>query len=85
MDAHDYARLASLVAAERVALHAALARFQTHDIGHDWRGPSRHQAEVSHQAATEACHASLSALDDAEDEARRLWREALACTNPLGV
>jgi hypothetical protein len=85
MDAHDFARLASLVAAERSSVDAALGRFRTHRIGLEWRGRSRHQAEASHHLAVETCVRSLAALDDAEREALRLWRAALAASNPLGV
>lgn len=85
MDAHDFARLASLVATERAAVHAALARFQTYHIGSDWRGRSRQHAEAAYENAVDACAKSLTALDDAEREALRLWREALAATNPLGL
>jgi len=33
----------------------------------------------------ETCVRSLAVLDDAEREALRLWRAALATNNPLGV
>ena len=85
MDAHDWARLASLVAAERSAVSAALARFRTHHIGSEWRGRSRNQANAASDAAMEACHQALAALSEAEDEARRMWRAALADTHYLGV
>ena len=85
MDAHDWARLASLVAAERSAVSTALARFRTQHIGSEWRGPSRNQANAASDAAMEACHRALAALDDAEDDARRRWRAALADTHFLGV
>jgi len=85
MNAHDYARLASLLAGERSVVEAALARFRTHHIGSDWRGRSRQQAEAAHQLAMEWCERSLVALDNAESEALRLWRAALADTQPLGV
>jgi hypothetical protein len=84
MDAHDYARLASLVAGERSAVATALARFRTHHLGNDWRGRSRAQAEAAHQSAIEATVRSLGALDDTEREALRLWRAALSATHPLG-
>jgi len=85
MDAHDFARLAALVAAERSTVDAALGRFRLHHIGLDWRGRSKHQAEAAHHLAVETCARSLAALDDAEREALRLWRAALATSNPLGV
>jgi hypothetical protein len=85
MDAHDFARLAALIAAERSTVDAALVGFRAHRIGLDWRGRSRHQAEFAHHLAVETCVRSLAVLDDAEREALRLWRAALATNNPLGV
>jgi predicted alpha/beta-hydrolase family hydrolase len=85
MDAHDYARLASLLADERSAVGAALARYETHQIGTHWQGRTRHQAGIATNAAIEACHRSLSALAEAETEARRLWRRAIADGHFLGV
>ena len=84
MDAHEYARLASLVSAERSRVAEALVRFRAHQLGSDWRGHSRRQAEAAHQAAVETCQRSLAALDDAEGEALRLWRVALVASHPLG-
>jgi hypothetical protein len=84
MDAHDYARLASLLAYERSAVAAALARYQTHHIGTDWRGHTRNQADAAHDAAINTCRRSLVALDEAEAEARRLWRAALSESHLLG-
>jgi hypothetical protein len=84
MEAHDLARLATLVAAERSAIATALVRFRTHHLGSNWRGRSRSQAEAAHQVAIDTCHMALAALDDAEQEALRMWRAALAATNPLG-
>ena len=85
MDAHDWARLASLVAAERSEVSAALGRFRAHHIGSEWRGRSRNQATAASDAAIETCLRSLAALDDAEGEVRRMWRAALADTHFLGV
>lgn len=85
MDAHDYARLASLVSAERSVVNAALARFRGFDIGTDWRGRSRAVAEAAKDDAIAAATHSLRELDNAEAEALRLWRAALAATHPLGV
>jgi hypothetical protein len=85
MDAHDFARRASLVAAERSVVKAALARFRAHQIGPDWRGRDRNQADSARESATQACTRALAALDDAEREALRLWRAALAATHPLGM
>jgi hypothetical protein len=85
MDAHDFARLASLVVQERQTVNAALARFQTHTIGLGWRGLSRQQAESSRELAIEVAILSLAALDEAEQEAIRLWRAALVSAHPLGV
>ncbi len=85
MDAHDYARLASLLSAERSVVNAALARFRGFDIGPDWRGRSRSQAEAAKDDAIAAATHSLRELDNAEADALRLWRAALAATHPLGV
>jgi hypothetical protein len=85
MDAHDYASLASLAAAERSAVHTALARFRAHHIGPDWRGLSRARADTARDVAIDAATRSLTALDEVEREALRLWRAALAATNPLGM
>jgi hypothetical protein len=85
MDAHDFARLASQVSQERTVINTALAVFRSHHVGSDWRGLSRQQAELAREAAVEACARSLAALDDAEREALRLWREALRATSLLGV
>jgi hypothetical protein len=85
MDAHDYARVASLVAAERQVVGAALARFRTHNISPDWRGHSSFQANAASDAASDTCQRSLVALDDAEWQARLMWRAALTATHPLGL
>ena len=85
MDAQDFARLASLVAGERSTVAYALARFRSHHIGDGWLGLSRKQAEVSYDEAIRTIMSALDALDDAEREARHLWREALATTHLLGV
>lgn len=85
MDAHDWARLVSLLAAERSAVSAALERFRTHHIGGQWRGQSRNRANAASEAAMDACYRSLAAIDDAGDEARRMWRAALSDQHFLGV
>ena len=85
MDAHDYARLASLLSAERHAVTAALARFRAHDIGTDWRGRTRHEAHLALESAIDTCIRTLATLDEAESEARRLWREALSQSSLLGI
>jgi hypothetical protein len=85
MDAHNYARLASLLSAERQVVATALARFRTHDIGTDWRGRTRHEAHLAVELAVDTCTNTLATLDDAEREALRLWREALTASSPLGM
>ena len=85
MDAHDWVRLASLVAAERSALTATLTRFRTHHTGGEWRGQSRNQADAASNAAVDSCYMAVAALNDVEDEARRMWRAALSGTHLLGV
>ena len=85
MDAHDYARLASLLSAERNAVTTALARFRGHDIGTQWRGRARHEAHLAVEAAIDTCVRTLATLDEAEREALRLWREALTVSSPLGM
>ncbi len=85
MDGQDFARLAAVVGQERSTVTTAVALFATHHIGSDWRGNTRQQAELAREGAIEACSRALSALDDAQREALRLWREALAAPHLLGV
>jgi hypothetical protein len=84
MDSFGLARAAQTLSHEAWETTATLNVLRAHSVGDGWRGPARRQAEVELSDTLSLIQEAISAVERAETEARRRWREAVAASQLSG-